>query len=625
MAKIVINEISQNYTYTTGNNNYATVALPLTACWGPAYQDPESVGKKTVEEVLEETRWEHFPSTREGLEQFVSTYRGPASNYRLSKDFSYQIAMTLLTQGYDILTCRVCNGAQAQGQILIADGKNLNVKAKYPGTFGNNLRVVLYQLKNYSKPGTNYWNLVTYIVDSSGIQSAVENLTFVFDVENSSDSLLSVDEVTSNFVSLTPDEGVTDTAEYTEAAVTLTGGTDKMAQAPEGAEACITKAKEIATTRYEAAGIESDGCEYLGLFDDKLNTIEDTTRAETILNMEWIYTAAFNVYTNLEDKLAYNPQRIISPGWDDQNVNFLLGAPDEAYKFDQISPLHIQLMEVAYNSRCATAYIDVPKSLPRSKVWDSSTESPGYAQRLARYSQGMLEKNPTATADVNIPLYSSHSAFFAPWGQFTYTGTSRMQDAPPCFLALAIERAMILNQSIQYEWALPTTRSHSLNIGKMAYNVPKKLLDVWQNIEGVGVNVITDIPEMGVSLWGNSTLFEVPPATYQALANLSTRKLVNAVENLAFKCGVGITFRYNNNEAYSAFYAGVTPLLDTMRNVGAIEDYRVQMSADINGLEHVNANTVIGKIYLVVPGVINDIYVDLIALPSGTDLTAYAQ
>jgi len=35
----------------------------------------------------------------------------------------------------------------------------------------------------------------------------------------------------------------------------------------------------------------------------------------------------------------------------------------------------------------------------------------------------------------------------------------------------------------------------------------------------------------------------------------------------------------------------------------------------------VNANTVIGKIYLVVNGVINDIYVDLIALPPGVDLS----
>ena len=128
---------------------------------------------------------------------------------------------------------------------------------------------------------------------------------------------------------------------------------------------------------------------------------------------------------------------------------------------------------------------------------------------------------------------------------------------------------------------------------------------------------------MGTNLWGNSTLFEVPPATYQALANLSTRFLVNAVEDVAYRCGVGITFQYNNNQAYNKFYAGVTPLLDTMKNVGAIDDYYVRMSADINGLDHVNANTVIGKIWLVINGVVNDIYIDLIALPPGVDLNQF--
>ena len=198
-----------------------------------------------------------------------------------------------------------------------------------------------------------------------------------------------------------------------------------------------------------------------------------------------------------------------------------------------------------------------------------------------------------------------------------------MNEAAPAFLALMIQRAQILNQAIQYEWALPTNRKHKLKIGKLSYNVPKKLLDKWQKLDGASLNIITTIPDLGTNLWGNSTLFEVPPATYQALANLSTRYLVNAVEDVVYRVGIGITFQYNNGQAYNKFYAGVTPLLDTMKNVGAIDDYYVQMSADIDSTDQVNANTVIGKIYLVVNGVINDIYVDLICLPPGTDLNQY--
>ena len=60
-----------------------------------------------------------------------------------------------------------------------------------------------------------------------------------------------------------------------------------------------------------------------------------------------------------------------------------------------------------------------------------------------------------------------------------------------------------------------------------------------------------------------------------------------------------------------------------MKNVGAIDNYYVKMASDINALDNVNANTVVGKVILVVNGVVNDIVVDLIALPPGTDLNQF--
>ena len=97
MAKIVINEVSANYTYNIGSSSYACVALPITASWGPGYYDPEAEGI-TAGEMLERTTWQRYPANQAGLEAFVSTYRGPASNYRLIRDYSYQVAMTLLTR-----------------------------------------------------------------------------------------------------------------------------------------------------------------------------------------------------------------------------------------------------------------------------------------------------------------------------------------------------------------------------------------------------------------------------------------------------------------------------------------------------------------------------------------------
>ena len=608
MANITISEISRNYSYNVGTSTFATVALPITASWGPAYQDPESLGV-TLDYMLESTTWQHFPSSQDGLESFVSTYRGPASNYRLARDNSYQLAMTLLTSGYDVLVCRLCPGTMAQGTFTSNGDQTLTIKAKYPGTFGNSLMVVLQKV-----PNRKYWNLIVYIVDTAGVKTSAENLSFVMDLADADDSILHIDEIESDFLTFAISDTIPATATFTEQSIMLTGGTDKAESA--AADAMMTEALELATKRYTDAGYE-DTAEYLEALKTLQGQSPDTATAESIRYMEWMYTNCIEVYNLLKDKLTYNHNFIISPGWDDMNVTEIDGSVPT--RFNEISPIHLKLMECAYYSRCACSLLDIPRSLPRSAVYNESTDEgkEGYAQMLARYMP------PNADFDVNASLYHTHSALFGPWAQYTYVGTSRQAPAPASFLHLLIHRAMILNQTVQYYWILPSTRKHTLTIGKPDYNVPKTLLDEWQKLEGVGVNVLTTIPDLGTTIWGNSTLYEVPPATYQALANLSTRYLVNAIEDIVYRAGIAITFRYNNEEAYSSFYAGVTPTLDTMRNAGAIVDYYVRMSADINGLDQVNANSVIGKIYITVPGVINDITVDLIALPPNVDLDQY--
>lgn len=741
MASITINEISQNVQYNIGSSSYAQVALPITSCWGPGYYDHEAYGMDK-EDMLESTTWQSFRATQEGLESFVSTYRGPASNYRTFGDYSYQQAMTLLTTGYDVLVCRVCPGTPAQGTFTIDDDKKFTVKAKYPGTFGNSLMVVLKKVKS-ALVSFDYWNIITYIVDASGVKQAVENKIFVFDIENSTDTILHIGELESDFLTFDAyDSSIDETAIFTydgepimlsggydivpmltseeydkayakvqELQPTLVTQTQEVVAAQEIVDnaqehiyklsadltnynnklAAITKvdpvdndkkaeveariaeitadktkwentltsaqtdlttkqtaraatktqietqkatiesesigfrkkmisdAFDVARIRYGVADTDSEVKypEYISAIYNLDPATVDNAFCIKLLNQEWIFTNVFDVYDLLKDRLSYHPQRVISPGWDDQNIADIIGEPIK--RLNRLSPLHIKLMDVAYHSRCATALLDIPKCLPRSAVYNASMkdEEIGYTHMLARYVPD------NAAMEINGSLYHTHSALFAPWGQYKYAGTSKQSPAPPAFQYLMISRAMILNQSNQYEWLLPSNKKHNVKIGKPDYTVPKKLLDVWQATDGVGVNVITTNPEIGLTVWGNSTLYEVPPATYQALANLSTRYLVNAIEDVAYKCGVSITQTYNNDDAYSSFYAGVTPILDLMKNMKAIEDFYVRMSEDIDKDGQVKANSVIGKIYITPYGVIKDIVIDLIALPPRTDLSVY--
>lgn len=671
MSQIIINEISNNFTYSIGDNDYATVALPLTSCWGPGFFDPEAVISdeqastldEKIELELEDVTWEHFDATQDGIESFVSTYRGPAANYRLADDYSYYMAITLLTAGYDVLTCRLCPGVNASSpSITVKDaedkevsGVTLAIKAKYAGTFGNQLICALYKPTN-----RKYWNLVTYVKDSSGVKTAVENIAFVFESENSTDSILHIDEIESSFVDIVHTGDIYDTYSFsidgvdTKSGIVLSGGTDKSAEEENVTTSSMLKdaanlalkrfyqhrttdsvtLADIDTYDYMAqlkldAGItdapDASTGEYTSA-DQSAATITDTTVAANIKYREWLFRYLPKVYELLKDRLAYNPNRIISAGWDDMDMEAIGGkyaSKDGALTVtDCISPIHLSLMDTAYYSRCATSYLDVPKSLPRKDVYNDDETHQGYAQMLSLYEPD------NALLDTDGTLYPTHSALFAPWGQYKFVGTSKYNPAPPSFMALMIQRSMVLKQSLQYEWIMPSTRVHSVNIpaNKLAYEIPKKVLDVWQPTDeegGTGVNVITNIPGMGVCLWGNQTLFNTPAATYQALRQLSTRHLVCALKDVIYKSGLSITFTYNNSQAYSTFYAGVTPLLDTMVNCGALEDYYVTMNHDLDALGMIKANSVVGKVYIIPVGVVEKITIDLIALPPGTDLEVY--
>ena len=646
---ITVNVISENNAFNVENANYATVALPITACWGPGFVLPtssvvdsssgESGEDSELDTALENTAWSLFNATPEGLESFIATYRGPSSNYRSTKDYSYFMALSLLNAGYAVQTCRLCPGTYAStylpqssssgsgsGNSVDSDDINnvLVITAKYPGSFGNNLKVSLTQK---TTGDFKYWNLVGYTIDANKQQRAVENLVFVFDPAKSTDTIVSIDELQSKFFTFKVVGTINESAMATSSAVRLEGGSDVAASEGQSATDIMTDAFALATKRYGG----DSGAYYLQTLQAIGVSIgENKSLAETIRFNEWIYTYAVGepienynldadaikgVYDLLKDKINYNPNRVISP-WDDQDI-LTLNPDADTTLVDMmgVSPIHQKLLNVADMGRCATAYIDIPRSLSRSKVSDSTLDNEvpvGYAQKLATFGPA-----------TDNPLYPSNAALFTPWGQYVYTGTSRQAPATPSFIALLLERAMIKNQAAQYEWALPNTRNNNVKLGQLAYTVPKKLMDIWQAPDGVRVNVITTVPSLGTTVWGNATLFDVPVATYNALQNLSTRKLVNAVKDTVFKIGIGLEFQYNNQEAYAKFYAGVTPLLDTMKNVGAIEDYKVKMAADINNVDSINANSVIGTIYLVIAGVIENITVDLIALPQGTDLSQF--
>ncbi len=327
---INVNVISENTSFNVENSNYCTVALPITSCWGPAFtlptantadSDPEI---NPIEQALENTAWSLFPASPEGLESFIATYRGPSTNYRSAKDYSYFMAVSLLNAGYAVQTCRLCPGTKASTTIPASDSSDsgstepsgtLVITAKYPGTFGNNLKVSLMKKGPSTAP---YWNLIGYATDSNGSTRAVENLVFVFDVADSTDTIVALEELQSKFFDFKIN-GTIDAADMVANYQQLAGGSDVADASSQDVATIMDEAIALAGNRY------SEGADYLkALQNAKGSDGINKSTAEAIRFNEWIYTYAIGIqgstdsgvycgYDLLKFKINYNPYMFFTP------------------------------------------------------------------------------------------------------------------------------------------------------------------------------------------------------------------------------------------------------------------------------------------------------------------------
>jgi hypothetical protein len=340
----------------------------------------------------------------------------------------------------------------------------------------------------------------------------------------------------------------------------------------------------------------------------------------------------------LTDKIYYEFEVLMLPGWDDQDFGAEVATHAEggiaANNDYQPSQLHRIMAAVCVWGKCGVASLDAPRFAPFKCI--KNYEDGGIAQQLSQYIPnssvrfdnldiGLDLSNEVVSLD-GEPLRSTKAHMVANWVQYNFPMLGNIRTAiSPSLANLLIRRAQLKQQAIQQFWCQPTNQVHSLRFGKVDKKVGQVLLEYWQdNDRGVGVNPIVNDPQMGVLLRGNFTLFDNPEMVYNALRNLSTRYLFNEVSKHAFDAGRRIQLTYNNVTAMGRFKAAMYPILDTMMDAGAIDGYLMLINPDINGLDHVNANSVVGNIYLIVNGVVQDIDIALVALPPGTDLSQFA-
>lgn len=504
----------------------------------------------------------------------------------------------------------------------------LKVTAKYPGSFGNNLKIRIrcsLNAKGY-KIGT------VEVFDNNGhtqhpndivpTDQLLEIVSVAFDAEAATDNQPLITEATfanietplfyatMNAVSVEPSEypvGMTVFSLYagTDYALSCVTGDN------EGQTPTVDDIVDIVSERFD-----NSGSSYINYIKKIAKAYADTDTDSLIrlYNQQMLYHNFEQCLPELTDPLNYDWDAVFCGIADDQYIPKSFLAANPAFTMDfEVTSIMTKMVEVAASSKCGVAIIGTPFGMPRGI-------QTGVGSNAVR--TGALKFKDDLSSAVGT-VYSTFGEVVGPWCRTTLalSGSNAWVCPELAHLLLIINSAG--TGGINKWWMVPAGMLGTGVVHSPEYKIKKAYLDLIQDHdEGVCLNPLMEVPGKGFTCFGNSTLWDKPLGTYNALQNLSTRLLTNRVKQRIWDTALQILFKYNNEDAYSHFYAGLSPLLDEMRSVGALTGndynpwgYRIIMNPDIINLDRINANTVIGKVELAVTGVIDTVDVDLFLLP----------
>lgn len=500
----------------------------------------------------------------------------------------------------------------------------IRLQARFPGSFGNNLKVRIKCALNGDglKIGT------VEVFDNNGYSSnpneivptdqLLELVSVAFDLDAATDNRPLITEATFSNLS-TPRFFVSgsgenvDTSNYPtgQQVVSLVFGTDYATTLQDGEPITPADVKTIVAERFPT---DSQFYAYIDKIADKYQA-NDPDALIRLYNQQMMYSRFYKTVGELTDPIVYDWDALVQGIADDQYVpkSYLEENADTFFMEYEVSTLVTKMIEVAANSKCGAALIGTPFGMPRGI--QTGTGSTAVKTGALKYKDSISQ--------VVGPDYSTYGEVVGPWCKTTLAlSGSNSWIAPEIAHLLLIINAKGVGGQNKW-WMVPAGMLGTGIVHSPEYKIKRHYLDLIQDHdEGVCLNPLMEVPGKGFTCFGNSTLWDKPLGTYNALQNLSTRFLTNRVKQRIWDTALQILYRYNNEDAYSHFYAGLSPLLDEMRAVGALTGneynpwgYRIIMNPDIVNLDRINANTVIGKVELAVTGVIDTVDVDLFLLP----------
>lgn len=603
MPKISVNEKDLSWYYRQRESSALTVYMPLLATFGP--EEPVLTDKSNFSRVFgtsptgadKDMSYKIAASfIKSGINvlghRFVPSGATPASTTQALVEWSNPtadaIAVTIGGSVYTVpkgatsisisaashdltsdtvtaaFTSAKITGAKVSGVKLLSD--NLEITAKYAGTFGNSLKVKI-------KKATPYYYI--HVQDTTGY--TLETLTVSLDDPTSPKyyELVNNDAtyVTIDVVDLSENTFLKDGSKLNE--VVLAGGSDGDLSKAYG-EVCAAITHPTALTDLLDPYQYSFNVVHSGGFNTYSEKIIATLNAESwsvIFSKELPSAITVNDITIPKDSLSYG---LGSDMTKTQAAAFVASAQTELDKLETSATGSATNIDVTLNNLAASA----------SKAFYLIDGASDWDDKMFFSYCGLDQFN------------NSYVAAYGPWGYAQYISDGSQALLPGSY-ALLISWAQSLAEGTPL-WMAPAGAKRA-QLGSFykapKYKIGSTILDTWQNHEYVSgttanykVNPIMKLRQYGYCIYGDSTLLHNrPDGSTSQLQTLSVRVLCNMIKEQAFDVSLGLQFDKITNDLIAQFKALMSVFMDQLKYGGALYGYNIV--ADYSALTLADLNT----------------------------------
>tara|TARA_B100000963_G_scaffold191638_1_gene166762 strand:- start:1976 stop:3748 length:1773 start_codon:yes stop_codon:yes gene_type:complete len=210
-------------------------------------------------------------------------------------------------------------------------------------------------------------------------------------------------------------------------------------------------------------------------------------------------------------------------------------------------------------------------------------------------------------------LDTSFAASYWPWVQVASPELGRNINCPA---SVVIPGVYAQTDSVAAPWFAPAglNRGKLRKVSKTELKLSKAQRD---DLYVSKINPLATFPGQGVVVFGQKTLQQAS----SALDRVNVRRLLLDVKDVINGFARNIVFEQNTEATRETFVKQVTPYLDSLVQRSGLYAFKVKMDGELNTSDIIDANQLVGQVFLQPTKTAEFILLDFILTPTGASFT----